>query len=119
MKIAVIAGLVLLLLAWVGTGLMGQRVLGQLLESLYTNDKTNWLKEGNPYAFYAWSPPEGKSIFGNAAGTVLAYRLLFITPTWLPAIPNGSSFHSRIKILFSIHILSLIACFTLFLSLAN
>jgi hypothetical protein len=112
MKTALIIGLLVLLPVLLGVGLMASGVLGELLEALYTNDRDSWTKEGKPTIF-TWTPPEDELNQGNISGTILSIKLLFRTPTWLPAIPNGNRVLKRLRMLSILNFVTLIAMFFL------
>jgi hypothetical protein len=70
---------------------------GELLESLYSNDKTSWLKEGSP-SFFTWSPPDENIGFDQLAGNVLSLKLIFHSPAWVNNLPNGPSLVHRLRV---------------------
>ena len=113
MKTALIIGLLGLLPVLLGIGFSASGGLGELLEALYTNDRDSWRKEGKPTVF-TWTPPEDEFNQGNIAGMILAFKLLFITPAWVPAIPNGHVVLKRLRVLSIFNFSTVVAIFVLF-----
>ena len=113
MKIALLIGLLLFFSLWLAAGIMGFRVLGKMLETLYTNDRGLWEWEGKPYAMFVWAPPEGESFSGNLMGTIMVYKLWFTTPAWLSVVPNGSKLRNRLRFFSLLQITSIIVLFVL------
>ena len=117
MNVAQIAGLLLLFPIWVITGVMVLRVLGKLVESLYTSDRGLWTDEGKPWVALSWEPPEGRSASGNIASTFLAIKLAFSTPTWLSLIAGGSLLQKKLRIFLFLEFVAVVVIFSLILSL--
>ena len=119
MKIVQIVGLLLIFPIWLSTWVLIPRVMGKLFESMYASDEKIWRNEGEPWAIFSWEPPEGRSATGNIAGTILAIKLAFTTPNWLPLVSEGHLLQKKLRIYLFIDFAAAIAIFSLLLSLSS